>query len=395
MELVVDIVLALTAVAAVYAGWHRGALVTTLSMAGLIAGLWLGLLLAPLVVSWVMPLGQGSAIARTVTAAFIVLVCGSVLYGVASTLGVMLRRRVDRRSTASGIDSGGGAVVGFVAWAVVVWLVAGFAQATSIYPASQLASESRIVSMLDDIAPVPPSVALGALDDALGGAGLPEVFRGDETIPPVAAPDPSIPASVNAEARSVVKVEAIQPSCSMESSGSGWVEASGTVVTNAHVVAGASSVDVQVQDGRTYVASVVAFDPDRDVAVLHVPNLDEPALALGTTLRAGDGAVVAGFPGGGPYTVGAARVRAELTAAGTDIYQRSAVVRDVYSLRGTVRPGNSGGPLFDEHGKVAGMVFARSTTNADTGYALTLAELEPVVASAGSVPVATGVCATE
>jgi S1-C subfamily serine protease len=394
VELGVDIVLALAALAAVAIGWRRGAIVTALSMAGLIGGLWVGLGLAPLLVDWLMPVGHGSAIARTLIAAAIVLVCGSVLYGIGATLGLMMRGRVGRLRSLGAVDSVGGAVVGAIAWAAVVWLVAGFVQTSSLYPASELASSSRIVGMLDDIAPVPPATALGALDNALAGAGLPEVFSGSETIPTAAAPDPTIPAAVRAEADGVVKVQAIDESCSMESSGSGWVEAKGYVVTNAHVVAGSNSVEVQTQDGQAYDATVVAFDPDRDVAVLHVSDLDVPALRQGGTAVAGEDAVVAGFPGGGPYTLGAARVRAELTATGTDIYQRDTVVRDIYSLRATVRPGNSGGPLFDDQGDVVGVVFARSTTNSDTGYALTLGEIRPVLAAVSPNPVATGVCAS-
>jgi S1-C subfamily serine protease len=395
VELAVDIVLALAAVAAIAIGWRRGALVTALSMVGLIVGLWIGLMLAPVVVAWAMPQGHGSMIARTVLAAVVVLICGSVLYGVASTFGAVMRGRIGRRGALSGVDSAGGAVIGVIAWAAVVWLVAGFAQSSSIYPAAQLASASRIVSVLDDIAPIPPSTALGALDDALAGAGLPEVFSGNETIPDAAAPDPTIPDAVRAQSQSVVKVDALQSSCSMESTGSGWVESQGLVVTNAHVVAGSSSVHVVTQDDRGYDASVVAFDSQRDVAVLRVPDLPAPALSTGSPLKAGDPAVVAGFPGGGPYTLGSARVRGELTAAGTDIYQRNAVVRDVYSLRAIVRPGNSGGPLFDDRGEVVGMVFARSTTDADTGYALTLDELRPVLTTLSPAPVATGVCTSE
>lgn len=395
MELAVDIVLAVAAFVAIAAGWRRGALVTALSMVGLVAGLWIGLLLAPIVVGWAMPAGHGSIIARTVVAAIVVLVCGSVLYGLAASLGAVLRGRIGRRGALNRIDAAGGAVVGVVAWAAVVWLVAGFAQASSIYPASQLASASRIVTVLDDIAPVSPATALGALDEALAGAGLPDVFSGNEPIPDTAPPDGTIPAAVMAKSASVVKVDAMQSSCSMESSGSGWVEAQGVVVTNAHVVAGSSSVQVIGQDARAYTATVVAFDPDRDVAVLRVPNLQAPVLRTGPALAAGDPAVVAGFPGGGPYTLGSARVRGALTASGTDIYQHNTVVREVYSLRATVRPGDSGGPLFDDQGEVAGMVFARSATDAGTGYALTLDEIRPVLASVSPAPVATGVCTTE
>ncbi len=395
MELVVDIVLALAAIAAVVVGWRRGALVTALSMVGLIAGLWIGLMLAPLIVGWAMPHGRGGMIARTVLAAAVVLVCGSIAYGAASAVAVVVRGRIGRRRAINGIDAIGGAAIGIVAWVAVVWLFAGFVQSSGFYPASQLASESRIVGVLDRLAPVPPSTALGALDDVLAGAGLPEVFSGTETIPDAAPPDPTIPAAVRAESQSVVKIEAVQPSCSMESSGSGWVEAPGVVVTNAHVVAGSSTVEVIDHDDRDHDATVVAFDPRRDVAVLRVPDLIAPTLRPGTTLAEGDPAVVAGYPGGGPFTLTVARVRGELTAAGSDIYQHDTVVRDVYSLRAIVRPGDSGGPLFDGGGGVAGMVFARSVTDGDTGYALTLAELRPVLAAAGSTPVATGVCAAE
>ncbi|HWD61860.1 MAG TPA: MarP family serine protease [Humibacter sp.] len=392
MEIVVDVVLALAAVAAIVIGWRRGALLTALSMVGLIVGLWVGLLLAPLIVEWLTPLGLTNTVARALLAAVVVLAFGSVLYGVGTTLGSMLRTRM-HHGPVGRVDSAGGSVVGVVAWAVVVWLVAGFVQTSSLYPASQLASESRIVAALDAMSPVPASAVLGALDDALAGAGLPEVFSHGETIPGTEAPDSSIPAAVTARSQSVVKVLSLEPSCSMESTGSGWVDAPGTVVTNAHVVAGSSSVDVQTTDGHTYDATVVAFDSQRDVAVLSVPDLGAPALTTGSPLTAGDSAVVAGYPGGGSLTLGGARVRAELTALGTDIYQRDAVARDVYSLRGTVRPGNSGGPLFDSSGRVVGVVFARSTTDSDTGYALTLAEIEPVLKAAGSMPVATGACA--
>ncbi|MFP3381615.1 serine protease, partial [Bacillus sp. SIMBA_069] len=77
------------------------------------------------------------------------------------------------------------------------------------------------------------------------------------------------------------------------------------------------------------------------------------------------------------------RVRDRVTARGTDIYQSGSVDRDIYSLRGSVRPGNSGGPLLDANGDVAGVVFARSATDPDTGYALTLTELRPVLSSVG------------
>lgn len=120
---------------------------------------------------------------------------------------------------------------------------------------------------------------------------------------------------------------------------------------------------------------MVEFDPEADVAVLRVPDLDAPALEFGSPAGPGDDSVVVGYPGNGPYTISPSRVREKINARGLDIYDEDSVVREVYSVRGIVREGNSGGPLLDADGNVIGMVFARSATDEETGYALTRAEI--------------------
>ena len=143
------------------------------------------------------------------------------------------------------------------------------------------------------------------------------------------------------------------------------------VVTNAHVVAGSNQVTVQVGGtGARLRARVVSYDPDMDLAVLAVPDLRSPALTMASTVKDGDPTVVAGFPLDGPYTLEAATVRGSIMARGENIYGTDTVVREILSLRGTVRPGNSGGPLLTTDGKVAGTIFARSTAQPQTGYAL-------------------------
>jgi S1-C subfamily serine protease len=89
-------------------------------------------------------------------------------------------------------------------------------------------------------------------------------------------------------------------------------------------------------------------------------------------------------------------VRARLTARGTDIYGAGSVTREVYSIRGDVKPGNSGGPLLAPDGKVDGVVFAVAVNDPQTGYALTAAQVATAAkAGAGAVdPVATGSCNT-
>jgi S1-C subfamily serine protease len=294
------------------------------------------------------------------------------------------------------LDSLAGSILGLLTWAVLVWLFAGFAQATNLAAVVQAASSSRVVATLDSVAPVPSSAVLGAVDDALSQAGLPQVFEGGESIRAIAAPDPNVPAAVDRASASVVKVLASKPTCGVDSEGSGWVEAPGRVVTNAHVVAGSDAIFVKDSGGgRALRATLVAFDPERDLAVLQVSGLDEAPLPLGKDLASGASAYAAGYPGDGAYTVSPGRVRDKLIARGGDIYQHATVDREIYSLRGSVRPGNSGGPLFDAAGKVAGVVFARSTTDPQTGYALTLTELRPVLAKVGTKAVASGGCATE
>jgi S1-C subfamily serine protease len=169
----------------------------------------------------------------------------------------------------------------------------------------------------------------------------------------------------------------------------------GRVITNAHVVTGSDEVYVQPGGtGELLRAELVVFDPARDVAVLAVPGLTAAPLALGTELAATDEAVVAGYPGGGAYQATGARVREVLQAIGTDIQHEQPVTREIYSVRGTVRPGDSGGALFDVQGRVVGLVFATSTVDGETGYAMTLDEIAPVLAEAGaSAPVDSGRCA--
>ncbi|UUT35545.1 trypsin-like peptidase domain-containing protein [Microbacterium elymi] len=94
--------------------------------------------------------------------------------------------------------------------------------------------------------------------------------------------------------------------------------------------------------------------------------------------------MVAGYPYGGPFTLGDAQVLSAGTAPVADIYDESSEPRPVYSLKAQVRPGNSGGPLLTASGTVAGVVFARSEDDGDLGYAIADQALAPVVARLGS-----------
>ncbi|RWZ61529.1 serine protease [Labedella populi] len=391
MNAVVDTVLLLLAIAALIGGWRRGALVTAASLVGLVGGLLLSTAVSPLVVEWAATFGWATSLQRTIVAVVVLVGSIALVVTVLSVLARLLRRVVSKISLGRGLDTLGGAGLGLLTWAASVWLVAGFLASTGLPPLTQIAASSRVVATLDALAPVPSSTALGALDRAIGNSGFPRVFAGGvESIIGVTEPDPTVSADVDGAAAGVLRVLSSAPSCGSDATGSGWVVGPERVVTNAHVVGGSEDLFVQLGgEGRPLPATLVVFDPERDLAVLAVPDLDVTPLPLGDELAATASAYVAGYPENGPYDVEPARVRQILQATGLDIYERDTVTREIYSLRGLVRPGNSGGPLLDPAGDVVGVVFARSTTDADTGYALTLDELAPVldrVAATEEVP---------
>jgi S1-C subfamily serine protease len=148
-------------------------------------------------------------------------------------------------------------------------------------------------------------------------------------------------------------------------------------------------------EGEEYDATPVYVDEEVDVAVLAVPGLDTVPLSFTQTAAdAGDDAIIMGFPGGGPFYVGAARVRDRVEISGPDFRNTQSVVRDVYALFGTVRAGNSGGPLFAPDGSVLGVVFASAIDDPDTGYALTGPQVSTAATagSTASAEVGTGPC---
>jgi S1-C subfamily serine protease len=169
-----------------------------------------------------------------------------------------------------------------------------------------------------------------------------------------------------------VRVVGVAAACSVEQEGSGFVASAEHVVTNAHVVQGLRSPRVQVGGvGPRYGAHVVLYDPSIDVAVLDVPGLPAPPLSVATAPLAGGALVAAaGFPLGGPFTLTAGRVLAAATQAGPRVGATPARARPVYEVSAPVKPGNSGGPLLTPDGRVAGLVFARSTSPARAGFAI-------------------------
>jgi len=394
---VLDIVLVLVVAGYAAAMYRVGLMAGALSMAGFLGGGLLALWLLPdLLRRWSQTADQ--VVLQGLLCAAGVLVAAGLGARIGGFVGRRLRALV-RVRPARIVDSLLGAVASVVVTATLLWFVAGAVHASLPPAASRAVGHSRVLAGIGAVMPSAADQAFTGALRVLDEHGFPRVFTGlsPEPILPVRPPEPGVVdgRGIEAAAASVVKVTGLARACGQVQEGSGWVAAPQRVVTNAHVVAGVTHPMVQPGGtGRSYRATTVVFDPNRDLAVLAVPGLQARALPTGAALTHGDSAVVAGYPGDGPYDVEAARVRAQLNAFGADIYGNSGVERRVYSLNTKVRPGNSGGPLLSPTGQVVGTVFARSVDDPRTGYALTLAESRPLVARAAwaNQPVSTGAC---
>jgi S1-C subfamily serine protease len=396
--MVLDLVLAAVLVLYAFSGYHRGFVVSALSLVGFVSGGALGMWLLPeLLRRW--DVVDSNVVRRTMVLVFGVFFFAALGQAVAVGAGSRLRPGLGAKP-ARVIDSVVGAVASVLAVSVLVWFMAGAVRGGAPAPLAKAIGGSRIVQTIDRFVPPQTARLFAGFRSVIDREGFPRVFEGvqAEPIAPIAPPDNQLGfgAGVARAATSIVKITGVAESCNRGQEGSGWVVAPERVVTNAHVVAGTRSEQVQIQGtGRSYDARVVVFDSQRDLAVLSVPGLPAPALTQGSSLKRSDGAIVAGFPLDGPYRLDPARVRDVLTATGADIYGNPGVARGVYSLFARVEPGNSGGPLLSSSGQVVGIVFAKSLDDDNTGYALTMDEAQPVVEAANRSlsPVSTGGCA--
>jgi S1-C subfamily serine protease len=190
---------------------------------------------------------------------------------------------------------------------------------------------------------------------------------------------------------SVVKV--LGTACGLGVEGSGWIGVPGLVVTNAHVIAGERDTTVTTQDGTQVDATPVHYDPTNDLAVLRV-GLDLPPLQLVQNPSAGTGAAVIGYPENGGLQIVPARLGSTQQVVSEDAYGRGPVQREMTSLRGTIRSGNSGGPVVDMRGRVLATVFAATTSGKPGGYGVP-DDLVNKALRDSFAPVGTGPCAAE
>lgn len=358
-------------------GYRRGLTLQAFGFGGLLVGLVVGALLAPLAAGVVE-----SPWAKAALAGLVLLAVAGIGNGLGWYVGAHARTRA--KATRLGqADAVAGSTVAVVASLLAIWFLALNLVSGPFPRVSEQIRGSAVVRALDAALPEPPSL-LAQARQLLNRFGFPDVFSG---IPPLPAEPVDPPTQAEArsaeEAGATSTVRVIGEACGRIQEGSAFVVADGFVVTNAHVVAGMDDPEVESPGLGSAEASTVLFDPDLDLAILRVDGPTGPALALATgSIDRGARGAVLGYPGGGPLDARRAAVRRTIEAIGRDIYGHGLVERLVVELQTVVRPGNSGGPFVLSDGRVGGVVFAASSSDDEVAYALAVSEVEDAVGDA-------------
>jgi S1-C subfamily serine protease len=381
-----DLLLLLVAVGAVSGGLRLGFVARAAS--------WIGLAVGVTLATWTVPtslslLADGQPGLRLLVGIVVLTVTVTLVTSVFQAVGLRARRTI-ASSPLSGLDRAAGGVAGVLAVVLLVWFLV---PAAADVPGeiSRQVRQSKVVAAITATMPTPPDT-VRALRTLVDTSRFPEVFDDLRPAPGTGPPPTEIPVPpevVETATQSTVNVES--EGCSRRYEGSGFAVATDTIVTNAHVVAGADGVRVRRPDGQVLDGTVVTFDPDSDLAVLEVPGLGQQPLDL-APIDVGDQGAVIGYPGGQntprtqPLTVEDRR-----TATGRDIYGRDRTEREVLFLSADLRQGDSGSPVLDVDGRVGGVVFAISPDRATAAFALDLSELEAAL-DAPRQPGETGPC---
>lgn len=388
-----DIAVLAVAFVAAISGWRSGALGSLMSFVGVILGAIAGVMLAPHIVSHI-----SSPRGKLFAALFLIL----ALVVVGEVAGVVLGRAVRgaiRNRAVRTVDSVIGVGLQLIVVMVAAWLLASPLTSSDQPNLAAATRGSKVLAEVDKYAPEWLKTVPKRMSALLRTSGLPDVLQpfGRTPIQAVDAPDASLADSlVVAQAKpSVVKIRGVAPGCQKVLEGTGFVIAPNRVMSNAHVVAGSDSVTVEAE-GQTYDATVVSYDPNEDISILDVPNLPQrPLVFADQPAKSGTDAVVLGYPGGGEFAATPARVREIIELNGPDIYRTTTVNREVYTIRGTVRQGNSGGPMINRAGQVLGVVFGAAVDDNDTGFVMTASEVSRQLAKIGNTAkVPTGACVT-
>ncbi|MCH5641690.1 MarP family serine protease [Gordonia sp. ABSL49_1] len=369
----VDLILIVVALLAAASGYRHGAVASALAFIGVALGAVAGLLLAPHLMSRFVDVQV-----RLVVGVALILVLVIVGEVAGMVLGRAARSGI-RSPGARAVDSGVGSLLQVVAVLLAAGLLAIPLRESAEPTIAQAVDDSKVLGGVEVLSPQWVKDLPSDFKALVESSGIPKIPY-LSTTGNVDPPDPALlqlPAVTQARP-SVVKIEGVAPSCRQALEGSGFVVSAERVMTNAHVVAGTTRLEVETSEGEKLRAKVVLFDPQNDIAVLDVSGLQAPALKFAERpAQPGDDAIALGFPEAGPFNVSALRIRKVFMHTGENIYQSGNVTREVYAVRGVIRQGNSGGPLLNSDGEVLGVVFGAAEDPADeTGFALTAAQVQ-------------------
>lgn len=374
---------------AMYRWYKIGFIQGLCSVVGLVAGIIIGVVVAP----WVM----GQFTATAVKFIVMVITVGAIttlLAGIGEYLGHKLHTKIDETKLTKP-NAIAGAIFSIFVVLGMLWITAAMLANSPYKTLNKQIQNSLILQTLNSHLPsTPPLVArIGTLFTPLD---FPHVFIGapPKLSPPVApAGSATVQSAVTAAGESTVRIEA--SGCGIISAGSGFIARDNLVMTNAHVVAGSTAIEVVDTTGR-HRAELVYFDQNIDIAILRTPKLSAKVLQISATnYQRGQAAVVLGFPGGGDFHAEPAGIMRLLEARGYDIYNKDQIDRNVYELRANVVQGNSGGPLVLADGTVIGMVFASAQNEPGFGYALTGQDLVAALSGVGNSRVSSQQCQAE
>lgn len=164
-----------------------------------------------------------------------------------------------------------------------------------------------------------------------------------------------------------------------QGAGSGWVlDSNGTIVTNAHVVSGATTITVTTPDGKTYPAKLINADTASDLALIKIDAPQLKALKTGdaSKLRTGDWVLAVGNPLGEGIIVTqgiVSRLGVSVPLSATQTYN------DLIETTAPINPGNSGGPLINMAGEVVGITTLGADGYQGMGYAISMVDALPVI----------------
>jgi S1-C subfamily serine protease len=361
-------------------GYRQGLIVGALTLGGFALGAFLGSRLGPLALSE----GADSPYAPLCGAIGALLV-GALAAVALEGMALALRRRLIRRPFMHRADgAGGAALIGAVALGLA-WIfgaVALHAPGTTKLRAD--VQNSVILRELDQV--MPPS---GGVLNVLDRVDPAPAITGPAT--PTKRPNPRIATDPQVEAAGASVVRVLSTACGLGIEGSGWAVRPNLIVTNAHVVAGATDTTVTTQSGVELDATAVYYQPEDDLALLRV-DAELPPLPVAARGHEGAPAAVLGYPENGPYRVTPARIGETRDTVSEDSYGRGPIQRSITALGGHVRSGNSGGPLLDAQGEVVGTVFAATTAGPAGGFAVPVDAVAEALRHVSDGSVSTGPC---